>query len=148
MFCQYLAGEEEKEDKMEEEELEPTAKMLCQLTMQLQRLIIFYKYVESQLNILPECYDDVTTIGHATSTKNLSLTLLTSEREVNHVTKLAKTLSNLRNGDVSTETKVKFKNESAFFDFLSCFELGTSKLIGLRKDVKEENLYEICKYVL
>jgi len=129
-----------------EEELEPTAKMLCQLTMQLQRLIIFYKYVESQLNILPEC--DVTTLDNAMSTKNLSLTLLTSEREVNHVIKLAKTLSNFRNGDVSTVTKVKFKNESAFFDFLSCFELGTSKSIGLRKDVKEENVYEICKYIL
>lgn len=130
-----------------EEELEPMAKILCQLTMQLQRLIIFYKYVESQLNNkLPEC--DVTILDKAMSTKNLSLTLLTSEREVNHVIKLAKTLSNFRNGDVSTETKVKFKNESAFFDFLSCFELGTSKSIGLRKDVKEENVYEVCKYVL
>lgn len=126
--------------------MDPTAKILCQLTMQLRRIITFYKYVKSQLDIPPEC--DITTINNAMSAKNLSLTLLTSEREVNRVTKLAKMLSNLKCGDISTETKVKFKDENAFFDFLSCFELGTSRLIGLRKDLKEENVHEICKYAL
>lgn len=120
--------------------------MLRQLTMQLRRIITFYKYVESQLDTPPEC--DVTTVDNATSAKNLSLTLLTSEREVNRITKLAKMLSNFKSGDVSAETKVKFKDENVFFDFLSCFELGTSRLIGLRKDVKEENVCEICKYAL
>lgn len=118
--------------------------MLCQLTMQLQRIITFYKYVESQLvDISSEC--DITTTDDTTNAKNLSFTLLTSEREVNRVSKLAKMLSNLKTGDISAETKVKFKDENAFFDFLSCFELGTSRLIGLRKDVKEENVYKICK---
>lgn len=126
--------------------MEPTAKMLRQLTTQLQRIITFYKYVKSQLNILPEC--DITTIDDATNAKNLSLILLTSEREVNCVTKLAKMLNNFIDGNVSAETKVKFKDENVFFDFLSCFELGTSRLIGLRRDVKEENEREICKCAL
>lgn len=142
----FLAEEEGKEE--EEEELEPTTKMLRQLTMQLRRIITFYKYVESQLDTPPESLESVTTVDNATSAKNLSLTLLTSEREVNRITKLAKMLSNFKSGDVSAETKVKFKDENVFFDFLSCFELGTSRLIGLRKDVKEENVCEICKYAL
>lgn len=126
--------------------MEPTAKMLRQLTTQLQRIITFYKYVKSQLNILPEC--DITTIDDATNAKNLSSILLTSEREVNCVTKLAKMLNNFIDGNVSAETKVKFKDENVFFDFLSCFELGTSRFIGLRRDVKEENEREICKCAL
>lgn len=135
---------EEKVGKEEEEELELTTKMLRRLTMQLQRIITFYKYVESQLDLSPEC--NITRIDNATSAKDLSLTLLTSEREVNRVIELAKMLNNFGDGDVSADTKVKFKNENAFFDFLSCFELGTSRLIGLRKDVNEESVREICKY--
>lgn len=144
VFFQHLTEKGKEEKKEEEEELEPTIKILRQLTMQLQRIIIFYKYVESQLDISPEY--DTTTIDDTMSVKNLSLTLLTSEREVNHVIKLAKMLNNFRGDEVLAETKVKFKDENAFFDFLSCFELGTLKSIGLRKDVKEENVHEICKY--
>lgn len=125
--------------------MEPTAKMLRQLTTQLQRIITFYKYVKFQLDISAEC--DITTID-AINAKNLSLILLTSEREVNCVTKLAKMLNNFIDGNVSAETKVKFKDENVFFDFLSCFELGTSRLIGLRRYVKEENEREICKCAL
>ncbi|XP_071637599.1 rab3 GTPase-activating protein non-catalytic subunit isoform X3 [Temnothorax longispinosus] len=140
--------EKEKEEKgveEEEEDVEPTAKMLCHVTRQLQRIITFYKYVESQLDVPSEC--DIATVGDATNAKNLSLTLLTSEREVNRVTKLAKMLSNFRGGDVSAETRVKFKDENAFFDFLSCFDVGTSRLIGLRKDVKEDTLHEISRLI-
>jgi len=114
--------------------------------MQLRRIIIFYKYVESQLDVLPKC--DTISIDNATSIKSLSSILLTSEREVNCVIKLAKILNNFINGNISADTKVKFKDENTFFDFLSCFELGTSKLIRLRKDIKEENVHEICKYAL
>lgn len=120
--------------------------MLRQLTTQLQRIITFYKYVESQLDAPPEC--DTTTVDDATSAKNLSSILLTSEREINRVTKLAKMLNNFMDGNVSAETKVKFKDENVFFDFLSCFELGTSRLIGLRKDIKEESVHQICKFAL
>jgi len=116
--------------------------MLRQLTMQLRRIIIFYKYVESRLDVLPKC--DIISIDNATSVKTLSSILLTSEREVNCVIKLAKMLNNFID-NISADTKVKFKDENIFFDFLSCFELGTSKLIGLRKDTKEESVREICK---
>ncbi|XP_011867748.1 PREDICTED: rab3 GTPase-activating protein non-catalytic subunit isoform X2 [Vollenhovia emeryi] len=141
----FVAKREEEEEE-EEIELDPTAKMLCQLTVQLRRIITFYKYVKSQLDVALE--RDITTVDDVTSAKSLSLTLFTSEREVNRVTKLAKMLNNLhRGGEVSAETKVKFKDENTFFDFLSCFELGTSRLIGLRKDVKEENLDEISRLI-
>jgi len=116
--------------------------MLRQLTTQLQQIITFYKHVESQLDVQPEY--DITT-DNAISTKSLSSILLTSEREVNRVIKLAKMLNSFLDDNISAETKVKFKNERAFFDFLSCFELGASRMIGLRKDVKEENIHEICK---
>lgn len=142
MFRKYLTEGEKKEEGSE-----PTAKILRQLTMQLQRIITFYKYVKSQLDTSSsEC--DITTIDAATNAKNLSLILLTSEREVNCVIKLAKMLSNFVDGHVSAETKVKFKYENVFFDFLSCFELGTSRLVGLRRDVKEEDEREICKCAL
>ncbi|KYQ51818.1 Rab3 GTPase-activating protein non-catalytic subunit [Trachymyrmex zeteki] len=132
-----------REGKEEEEELEPPAKMLHQLTTQLRRIIIFYKYIESQLDVPPEY--DITTDN--TSTKSLSSILLTSEREINCVIKLAKMLNSFLHGNVLAETKVKFKNENAFFDFLSCFELGASRMIGLRKDIKEENVHEISRFV-
>ncbi|EGI58384.1 Rab3 GTPase-activating protein non-catalytic subunit [Acromyrmex echinatior] len=134
--------EEEEEEKEEEEELEPPAKMLRQLTTQLQQIITFYKYVESQLNVPPEY--DITT-DNAINTKSLSSILLTSEREVNRIIKLAKMLNSFLDDNISAETKVKFKNESAFFDFLSCFELGASGMIELRKDIKEENIQEISR---
>ncbi|KAL6256765.1 hypothetical protein P5V15_011702 [Pogonomyrmex californicus] len=126
------------------EESEPTAKMLRKLTTQLQQLITFYKYVKFRFDISSK-YD--ITVNDMTSAKSLSLILLTSEREVNHVTKLAKMLNNFIDGNVSSETRVKFKDENVFFDFLSCFELGTSRLIGLRKDVKEENVYKISRLI-
>jgi len=131
------------EEKVEEEELDLSAKILRRLTMQLRRIIIFYKYVESRLDVLPKC--DIISVDNATSIKSLSSMLLTSEREVNCVIKLAKMLNNFIDSNVSADTKVKFKDENLFFDFLSCFELGASKLIGLRKDIKEENVHEICK---
>ncbi|XP_018363110.1 PREDICTED: rab3 GTPase-activating protein non-catalytic subunit isoform X2 [Trachymyrmex cornetzi] len=140
--CFVVKREGKEEEKEEEEELEPPAKMLRQLTTQLQQIITFYKYVESQLDVPPEY--DITT-DNAISTKSLSSILLTSEREINRVVKLAKMLNSFLDGNVSAETKVKFKNESAFFDFLSCFELGASRMIGLRKDVKEENIHEISR---
>lgn len=125
--------------------MEPTVKMLHQLTLQLQHIITFYKYIESQLDMPLEC--DITTVNNAISVKNLSSILSTSEREVNRVTKLAKILNNLTDDNVSAETKVKFKDENVFFDFLSCFELGKSRLIGLRNDVKEENVYKISRLI-
>lgn len=130
----------------EEDESEPTAKILHQLNGQLQRMITFYKYVKSQLDTPPEY--DIVTAGNASSAKNLATILSTTEREVHRIAKLARTLSGFENANVaSTEAKVKFnEDEKAFFDFLSCFEFGTSRLIGLRKDLKEERLYEICKY--
>jgi len=116
--------------------------MLRQLTTQLRRIIIFYKYVESRLDV-PKY--NIISVDNATSIQSLSSILLTSEREVNRVIKLAKMLNNFTDDNISADTKVKFKNENIFFNFLSYFELGTSKLIGLRKDTKEENVHEICK---
>ncbi|KYN05982.1 Rab3 GTPase-activating protein non-catalytic subunit [Cyphomyrmex costatus] len=125
-----------------EEELEPLAKILCQLTKQLQQIITFYKYLKS-LDVSPEY--DITTIDNTINAKGLSSILLTSEREVNCVINLAKMLNNLGGNVMASETKVKFKNENAFFDFLSCFELGASKMIELRKHIKEENIQEISR---
>lgn len=131
-------------EKEEEEESELTAKTLCRLTMQLRRIITFYKYVESLSD--PSLERDITRVDDATSAKDLSSTLLTSKREVDRVIELAMMLNDFGNDDVSADAKVKFWNERAFFDFLSCFGLGTSRLIGLRRDVNEESVREICKY--
>lgn len=135
-------GVTEEEEEEEEEKLEVSAKMLHQLTTQLQRMITFYKYVKSQLDTAPE-YDIVTASG-APNAKSLSSTLFTSEREVHRIFKLAKTLNSFEDANASAETKVKFReDEKAFYDFLSCFEFGVSKLIGLRRDLKEEQIHEI-----
>lgn len=115
------------------------------MTTQLQEIINFYTYVKSQFHKSPCKYNIVS--NDALISKKLSSILLTSEREVYHIMKLAKTLKVFENQNVIAETKVKFKEDGkAFFEFLSCFEFGTSKFINLRKDVKEEKLYEICKY--
>lgn len=125
--------------------MDPTTKTLYQLTTQLQQIITFYKYIKAQFDI-PSEYNTVTA-DNIPSAKNLSSILLTSEREVHRIIKLAKTLSNFKDASISVETKVRFKeDEKVFFDFLSCFEFGVSKSIGLRKDLKEEKIYEICKY--
>ncbi|XP_012523480.2 rab3 GTPase-activating protein non-catalytic subunit isoform X1 [Monomorium pharaonis] len=139
-------GEEEQNEKEEEKErLEPTLEMLCQLIMQLQRIVKFYKYVESQLDIPPEC--GITTVDNTTSAKSLSSILLTSEEEVSRVVKLAVILNNMIDGNISAETKVKFRDGNVFSDFLSCFELDKSRLIELRNDVKEENVHEISRLI-
>ncbi|XP_072760669.1 rab3 GTPase-activating protein non-catalytic subunit isoform X2 [Anoplolepis gracilipes] len=139
--CFVVESEEE-----EEKELEPTAKMLQQLTRQLQQIIIFYKYVKSQLDIPPEY--NIVTADNAPSPKYLSSILLTSEREVHRIIKLAKMINSFKDSNVSAETKVKFKeDEKMFFNFLSCFEFGTSKFIGLRKDLKEEKINDISRLI-
>lgn len=122
--------------------------MLHQLTMQLRQIITFYKYVKAQLDIPPEY--NIVTADNAPSSKHLSLILLTSEREVHRIIKLAKMINSFKDTNVSTETKVKFKeDEKIFFNFLSCFEFGSSKSIGLRKDLKEEKINDICRlYIL
>lgn len=122
--------------------------MLHQLTMQLQQIITFYKYVKAQLDIPPEY--NIVTADNAPSSKHLSSILLTSEREVHRIIKLAKMINSFKDTNVSAETKVKFKeDEKIFFNFLSCFEFGSSKSIGLRKDLKEEKINDIGKlYIL
>lgn len=130
------------EEEEEEEKLEVTAKVLHQLVTQLQRMITFYKYVKSQLDTAPEY--DIVTASSAPNAKNLSSTLFTTEREIHRIFKLAKTLNSFEDSNVSAESKVKFReDERAFFDFLSCFEFGASKLISLRKDLKEEKIHGI-----
>ncbi|EZA61233.1 Rab3 GTPase-activating protein non-catalytic subunit [Ooceraea biroi] len=137
---------EEGETEKGEKELEPYAKMLHQMTIELQQIITFYKYIKSQLDIPPEY--DIVTADNVPSAKNLASILLTSEREVHRVIKLAKTLDSFKEADASAETKVKFKEDGrVFFNFLSCFEFGSSRLIGLRKDLKEEKLYEISRLI-
>nr|XP_012216087.1 PREDICTED: rab3 GTPase-activating protein non-catalytic subunit isoform X1 [Linepithema humile] len=132
--------------KSEEEELDPIAKTLYQLTMQLQQIITFYKYIKAQFDI-PSEYNAVTA-DNIPSAKSLSFLLLTSEREVHSIIKLAKTLSNFQDANVSIETKVRFKeDEKMFFDFLSCFEFGVSKSVGLRKDLKGEKICEISRLI-
>jgi hypothetical protein len=132
------------EAEEEVKELEPYTKILQQMTMQLQQIITFYKYIKSRFDIPPEY--DIVAADNVPSVKNLASILLTSEREIHRIIKVAKILNNFKNTNLSTETKVKFKeDEKVFFDFLSCFEFGSSRLIGLRKDLKEEKIYEICK---
>lgn len=114
--------------------------------MQLQQIILFYKYIKSQLDIPPEY--NIVTADNAPSPKCLSSILLTSEREVHRIIKLAKMINSFKD-NVSAETKVKFKeDEKMFFNFLSCFEFDTSRFIGLRKNLKKETMNDICKFVL
>ncbi|XP_014472926.1 PREDICTED: rab3 GTPase-activating protein non-catalytic subunit isoform X1 [Dinoponera quadriceps] len=141
--CFVAKSQEEGE---EEEKLELTAKMLYQLTTQLQRMVTFYKYVKSQLDTAPEY--DMVTAGGAPNARSLSSILFTSEREIHRIMKLAKTLNSFEDANASTETKVKFQEDGkAFFDFLSCFEFGASRLIDLRKDLKEEKIHEIARLI-
>lgn len=143
----YVVNFAEEEEEEKEEKLELTAKMFHQLTTQLQRMITFYNYVKTQLDTAPEY--DIVTASAAPNAKTLSSTLLTSEREIHRIVKMAKTLNSFENTNVLAEAKVKFReDETAFFDFMSCFEFGVSKLIGLRKDLKEEKIQEIGMYIL
>ncbi|KAH0948530.1 hypothetical protein HN011_009005 [Eciton burchellii] len=140
----FVVKSEEAEEEVKE--LEPYTKILQQMTMQLQQIITFYKYIKSRFDIPPEY--DIVAADNVPSVKNLASILLTSEREIHRIIKVAKILNNFKNTNLSTETKVKFKeDEKVFFDFLSCFEFGSSRLIGLRKDLKEEKIYEISRLI-
>lgn len=138
-------------DEYDKEEMEPTTKTLYLLTTQLQQIITFYKYIESQFNTL----ENNTSIDYNNSnlnTRSLASTLLTSEREVHRFFELFNKINSYKNSVFNSECKVKFKEDGKIFsDFLSCFEFGTLGFIDVKKDIKiekEDNIsrlmYEGC----
>ncbi|CAL7946204.1 unnamed protein product [Xylocopa violacea] len=131
-------------DDYEKEEMEPTAKTLYLLTMQLQQIIQFYKHIKFQFDTL-----DSTPIDNDDSDlsrRNLASILLTSEREVNRIFELFNKVNDYKCSDFKTECKVKFKEDgNIFLDFLSCFELGTSGFIDIKKDIKPEKEQHIAR---
>lgn len=131
---------------IDKEEMEPTTKTLYLLTTQLQQIITFYKYIESQFNTL----ENNTFIDYNNSnlnTRSLASTLLTSEREVHRIFELFNKINTYKNSVFNSECKVKFKEDGKIFsDFLSCFEFGTLGFIDVKKDIKKEKEDNICKY--
>ncbi|XP_031368306.1 rab3 GTPase-activating protein non-catalytic subunit isoform X3 [Apis dorsata] len=138
-------------DECDKEEMEPTTKTLYLLTTQLQQIITFYKYIDSQFNTL-ENNISIDYNNSNLNTRSLASTLLTSEREVHRIFELFNTINSYKNSVFNSECKVKFKEDGKIFsDFLSCFEFGTLGFIDVKKDIKiekEDNIsrlmYEGC----
>lgn len=137
----------EKLSQYKDEELEPVAKTLYQTASQLQRVIAFYTSVQRQFDQPPE-YNTVASDSLPTS-KQLSGILLASEREINRIIKLSKTLSEFARSRSQSHAKVLFREDGrTFLDFLSCFEFsGSGDFIDLKKDVKEEKKLSICQLI-
>lgn len=109
---------------------------------QLKSVTRFYNYLRSQYDQPPE-YNTVAA-DTLPDDKTLSLALFTSEREIQRILKLSKTLENLKN---TKQTKVTFKDEGkSFLDFLSCFRFGKSGFLGLQSEINLDKLCQICMF--
>ncbi|XP_012253512.2 rab3 GTPase-activating protein non-catalytic subunit isoform X2 [Athalia rosae] len=127
--------------------LEPVAKTLYQTSMQLERIIAFYKSVHLQFDRPPE-YNTVAS-NSLPSSKQLCGILLAPEREIHRILKLSKTLIEFESLKSRSHARVIFKEDGrTFLDFLSCFEFGGSgDLIDVKKDVADEKKYNICQLI-
>ncbi|CAK9800120.1 Rab3 GTPase-activating protein non-catalytic subunit [Anthophora plagiata] len=133
-------------EEYEGEEMEPTAKTLYLLATQLQQVIQFYKQIKTQFDTSADSSSSISDNDSDLNSKSLASSLLTSEKEVYRVLELFNKISSYECSDRTTECKVKFKeDERIFFDFLSCFELGTPGPIDIKKDIKPEKKYNISK---
>ncbi|XP_031839232.1 rab3 GTPase activating protein isoform X2 [Nomia melanderi] len=131
-------------EEINKEEMEPTVKILHTLTTQLQQVIKFYKYSQSQ----PDTPEGGHTNDDDLSDTELASVLLTSEREVHRIYKLFNTINNFKSTSSKGETKVKFKEDGkAFLNFLSCFEFGTPGLIDVKKNTKSEKKLQVSQLI-
>lgn len=126
--------------------MEPAAKIVYKLTMQLQKIITFYMFIIS--SDFDNTVQSVESSDHENSnTEMLALTLLISEHEVDRILTLHKTIYNIEHDNVKSGCKVKFNdNERKFFNFLACFDFSVSNLTVLQKDITLEKKYQICEY--
>ncbi|XP_058803180.1 rab3 GTPase-activating protein non-catalytic subunit isoform X2 [Phymastichus coffea] len=133
-------------DIQDEDDTESVTKALSQTINQLKRAIKFFKYIKAQFDQPPEYYTVASDV--VPDRKQLSSILFTSEREVLRILKLSKTLSDLRDTDPKTQTRVTFKEgDISFLDFLSSFEFGCSGFLALHKDIGYDRKCQISKLI-
>ena len=127
------------------EELQSTTKILHQTISQLQKIVKFYQYLRVQFDLPPE-YNTIA--GNSVpNAKTLSSILLAPEKEISRILKLSDTVKEIQTPVVKVKTKVTFKDDGRrFYDFLSCFNIGTSASVGLKKDLSLEKRSQVCKY--
>lgn len=113
--------------------------------MQLDRAIVFYKYVRSQFDRPPE-YNTVAS-EIIPDARHLARLLLTSEMEVQRILALSKTLHNFESSKAKIR-RVAFKDDgSLFIEFLSCFDFGIQSSISLHKYATDERKYQISSLI-
>ncbi|KAG8041433.1 hypothetical protein G9C98_002726 [Cotesia typhae] len=100
-----------------DQEMESTTKSLVQLCAQIKHVVIFYKFLNSSVDKISDAEQDLPGV------------LLTSEREITRILKLAESLEELE------RTRVRF--EGGFVDFISAFEFGYGQ-VTLKKNVSED----------
>lgn len=124
-------------------EMDPITKTLRLTSMQIQDLIWFYKYARSQFDSPPE-YETIAG-DRVPSVQRLTWVLMTTEREINRIIKLAKIVDDYaKNLESKSHGKVTFKDDTNnFMGFLSCFEIGVTGLIGLHRDLSDDKKQEI-----
>lgn len=123
--------------------MEPAAKVLHKLTIQLQHIITFYINITSDHENTVKS-NELSSHENLPSSEMLASTLLISEREVDRILGLYKVIQNIEYDNVKSGCKVKFSdNERLFFTFLTCFNFNISDLIELQKDIKLEKKYQI-----
>ncbi|XP_014614493.1 PREDICTED: rab3 GTPase-activating protein non-catalytic subunit [Polistes canadensis] len=135
-------------DKMFDESdsniMDSAAKVVHKLIVQLQKIIAFYIFINSS-NLENTVKSVDSSDNEKSNTEILALTLLISEHEVDRILTLYKTINDIGNDNIRSESKVKFNdNERQFFNFLTCFDFGVSDLLVLQKDIKLEKKYQIA----
>ncbi|KAH0534432.1 rab3 GTPase-activating protein non-catalytic subunit isoform X1 [Cotesia glomerata] len=115
-----------------EQEIECNTKFLVQFCDQIKHVVLFYKFLKS-VDKNPDFKED--------SEESLPSVLLTSEREIKRILKLAESL------EEPERTRVTFKG--GFVDFISAFEFGSQVTLkrNLSEDKKElisELIYQNC----
>ncbi|KAI4480653.1 hypothetical protein M0804_010206 [Polistes exclamans] len=124
--------------------MDSAAKVVHKLIVQLQKIIAFYIFINSS-NLENTVKSVDSSDNEKSNTEILALTLLISEHEVDRILTLYKTINDIGNDNIRSESKVKFNdNERQFFNFLTCFDFGASDLLVLQKDIKLEKKYQIA----
>ncbi|KAK0157715.1 hypothetical protein PV328_011418 [Microctonus aethiopoides] len=129
----------------DDDELEPIGKSLYHISIQLQKVIEFYKYVRLQYDKPPE-YNTVASQNIPTS-NYLAHILLTSEREINRILKLSLDLYKYEEL-TKPQNRVTFKDDGGLFlEFISCFDFGAQNNVGLIKNINDDKKYQIASLI-
>ncbi|XP_059473324.1 rab3 GTPase-activating protein non-catalytic subunit [Neocloeon triangulifer] len=132
----------------DEEENDHNYKTLKHNCVQLQKLVMFFNFLQEQ-NKNPPSYDSVIS-SDAVTVQALSVDLLTSEKEMESLFTLVNEISE-QNSSIGSGGRVTFQDDdsSILMEFLSAFDLGNfgsahQRCITLRKDKSDDCVKRIA----